>query len=164
MKKEYYGNKAMRLVLNYIKSILDNMQSDIDGKAPESHGVHVEYSDDMPSADGVASAGSASTVSRSDHVHPIIGTASSASDGLMSASDKDKLDNIEENSNNYVLPTASSTNLGGVTTTSAVTSTSNYEPCPIVDGVPYYRTGSEDLEELTDEEIDALCTEILGYP
>lgn len=164
MKKEFYGNTSMRLVLNYIKAILDNMQNDINCKASESHGVHVEYSDNAPSADGVASAGSASTVSRSDHVHPLVGVASSTSDGLMSASDKEKLDSVEENSNNYVLPTASSTELGGVTTISTVTSTSDYEPCPIIDGVPYYHAGSADMEELTDEEIDAICTEVLGYP
>lgn len=40
--------------------------------------------------------------------------------------------------NNYSLPTASST-LGGVKTTSTVTSTSGLTACPIIAGVPYYK-------------------------
>ena len=39
----------------------------------------------------------------------------------------------------YTLPTASSTTLGGVKTTSAVTSTAGLTPCPIISGVPYYK-------------------------
>lgn len=40
------------------------------GAAPETHGTHVSYGTSAPVKDGTASAGSASTVSRSDHVHP----------------------------------------------------------------------------------------------
>ena len=64
--------------------------------------------------------------------------ASQDANGLMSKEDKIKLDNIEANANNYVLPTASST-LGGVKTTSTVTSTSGLTACPIISGVPYYK-------------------------
>lgn len=39
----------------------------------------------------------------------------------------------------YTLPTASSSTLGGVKTTSAVTSTTGLTPCPIISGVPYYK-------------------------
>lgn len=39
----------------------------------------------------------------------------------------------------YSLPTASSSVLGGVKTTSTVTNTSGYTACPIVNGVPYYK-------------------------
>ena len=58
----------------------------------------------------------------------------------MSAADKTKLDGIAEGANNYTytLPTASST-LGGVKTTSTVTSTSGLTACPIIGGVPYYK-------------------------
>lgn len=41
------------------------------GAAASSHGTHVSYSTTAPAANGTASAGSASTVSRSDHVHPL---------------------------------------------------------------------------------------------
>ncbi len=39
----------------------------------------------------------------------------------------------------YTLPTASSSTLGGVKTTSTVTSSSGYTACPIISGVPYYK-------------------------
>ena len=59
--------------------------------------------------------------------------------GLLSASDKKKLDSIESGANAYTLPTASSSTLGGVKTTSTVTSTSGLTACPIISGVPYYK-------------------------
>lgn len=52
--------------------------------------------------------------------------------------EKNKLAGIAENANNYTLPTASST-LGGVKTTSTVTSTTGLTATPIIDGVPYYK-------------------------
>lgn len=47
--------------------------------------------------------------------------------------------------NSYSLPTASST-LGGVKTTSTVTSTSGYTACPIISGVPYYKDTNTDTK------------------
>lgn len=44
--------------------------------APKSHGTHVTYGTSAPKANGTASAGSASSVSRSDHVHPAQTTVS----------------------------------------------------------------------------------------
>lgn len=40
------------------------------GAAAASHGTHVTYGTSAPAKDGTASAGSAASVSRSDHVHP----------------------------------------------------------------------------------------------
>lgn len=65
--------------------------------------------------------------------------ATQSSNGLLSSNDKVKLDGISEGANKYVLPTASSTTLGGVKTTSNVTSNSGYTACPIISGVPYYK-------------------------
>lgn len=45
----------------------------------------------------------------------------------------------------YTLPTASSSTLGGVKTTSTVTSTSGYTACPIISGVPYYKNSTYSL-------------------
>ena len=39
----------------------------------------------------------------------------------------------------YTLPTAGKNQLGGVKTTSSVTSTAGHSACPIIDGVPYYQ-------------------------
>lgn len=61
--------------------------------------------------------------------------------GLMSSADKTKLDGIATGANKYVLPTASSTTLGGVKSGSSVTSTSGLTACPIIGGVPYYGGG-----------------------
>lgn len=51
-------------------SDVTGLQSALDGKAAASHGTHVSYSTTAPVMDGTASAGSASTVARSDHTHP----------------------------------------------------------------------------------------------
>lgn len=59
-------------------------------------------------------------------------------DGLMSSEDKTKLDGIAAGANKYTLPTAGSS-LGGVKTTSKVTSTSGLTAVPIISGVPYYK-------------------------
>ena len=71
-----------------------------------------------------------------NHTHSVA-TASAA--GYMSAADKSKLDGIATGANKYSLPTASSSTLGGVKTTSTVTSTSGLTACPIISGVPYYK-------------------------
>lgn len=57
--------------------------------------------------------------------------------GITNAYTKTEVDNAINNSK-YTLPTASST-LGGVKTTSTVTSTSGLTACPIISGVPYYK-------------------------
>ena len=65
--------------------------------------------------------------------------ASGSTNGLMSSTDKTKLDGIATGANKYVLPTAELNALGGVKTTSQVTSSSGYTACPIIGGVPYYK-------------------------
>lgn len=52
--------------------------------------------------------------------------------------EKSKLAGIAKDANNYTLPVASST-LGGVKTTSTVTSTTGLTATPIINGVPYYK-------------------------
>ena len=64
--------------------------------------------------------------------------ATTSANGLMSSTDKSKLDGIAANANNYTLP-AATTVLGGVKTTSTVTSTSGLTACPIIDGTVYYK-------------------------
>ena len=53
--------------------------------------------------------------------------------------EKTKLAGIEEGANKYTLPTAAKDTLGGVKTTSTVTSASGYTATPIISGVPYYK-------------------------
>ena len=84
------------------------------------------------------------------------GNASTTAAGLMSAADKEKLDGIAAGANKYTLPTASST-LGGVKTTSTVTSTSGLTACPIISGVPYYKDTTYSLSSFN---ITATATEL----
>lgn len=57
-------------------SDITSLQAALDGKAASSHGTHVTYSTTAPKANGAASVGAATTVSRSDHVHPLQTTVS----------------------------------------------------------------------------------------
>lgn len=53
---------------------------------------------------------------------------STSANGLMSSTDKQKLDSIEENANNYILPTATDSVLGGVkSSTTGTTSGKDYK-------------------------------------
>lgn len=61
---------------NHVISNVDGLQSALDGKAASSHGTHVSYGTTAPKANGTAAVGTASTVSRSDHVHPLQTTVS----------------------------------------------------------------------------------------
>lgn len=109
------------------KSDLDALTTTVNGKANSSHTHTIANITNLQSTlDGKAASG---------HTH---GEATATAAGLMSASDKAKLNGIANGANAYTLPTASST-LGGVKTTSTVTSTSGYTACPIIGGVPYYK-------------------------
>ena len=60
----------------YVSDITNNLQTQLNGKAESSHGTHVSFTTTAPKAAGAAAAGSATTVSRSDHVHPAQTTVS----------------------------------------------------------------------------------------
>lgn len=48
----------------------------LNGKAPTNHGTHVTFTTTTPAANGTASVGTASSVARSDHIHPKGGATS----------------------------------------------------------------------------------------
>ena len=56
--------------LNYCGGVTSNIQTQLNGKAASSHGTHVTYGTSA-TALGTSAAGSATTVSRSDHVHAL---------------------------------------------------------------------------------------------
>lgn len=56
--------------LGYLDGVTSAIQTQLNAKAASSHGTHVSYGTSA-SALGTSSAGSASTVSRSDHVHAL---------------------------------------------------------------------------------------------
>jgi hypothetical protein len=78
----------------------ENLEGDVDGTlnvpaaTADKLGVS-SPSDANPAADGIAAPGTATTYSRSDHVHPITPDATTSARGLMSADDKTKLDGVE---------------------------------------------------------------------
>lgn len=57
--------------LKYLDGVTSNVQTQLDGKAAMSHGSHVVFDTSVPAMNGTATPGTATTVSRSDHVHPI---------------------------------------------------------------------------------------------
>lgn len=67
--KTEVNNKSDKTHTHSISDIT-NLQTTLNNKASTSHGTHVSYSTTSPVMDGTASAGSASTVARSDHKHP----------------------------------------------------------------------------------------------
>ena len=69
-------NGANKATFNGGAAATVNITPDAIGAAAKSHGTHVTYGTSAPKANGTASAGSASSVSRSDHVHPAQTTVS----------------------------------------------------------------------------------------
>ena len=80
--KDSSGNDQLFYPVTKLGNV-NGLQSALDGKAASSHGTHVSYSTTAPVVAGTASAGSAATVARSDHVHPaqtsVSGNAGTAS-------------------------------------------------------------------------------------
>lgn len=65
--------------------------------------------------------------------------ATTSANGLMSSTDKSKLDGVQANANNYSLPQAGYNSLGGVKSGSNVSDNTGYTPAPIIAGIPYYK-------------------------
>lgn len=59
------------ITFDQLQSAMTKVKSALDGKAASSHGTHVSYGTSATAVGASASAGSASTVSRSDHVHSL---------------------------------------------------------------------------------------------
>lgn len=87
----------------YTKTQVDTSLS---GKANTSHGTHVSYGTSATTVGATSSAGTASTVSRSDHVHSLPTASSSTLGGVKIGS------NISISSGAISVPTASGTQAG----------------------------------------------------
>ena len=117
---------------------LSDMQTDITtlqtGKADINH-THTDYAPVNHSHPGYATEEYVDT-HINGKVDKVDGKELSSND--YTDAEKTKLAGIATGANNYTLPTAGSS-LGGVKTTSTVSSNSGYTACPIIGGVPYYK-------------------------
>lgn len=64
------GVTATTAEINFLDGVTSNIQTQLDGKAPSSHGTHVTYATAVPLVAGTAAVGTAANVARGDHVHP----------------------------------------------------------------------------------------------
>ena len=99
------GLTATVAELNYCDGVTSAIQTQLNGKAASSHTHAISDVTDLQTTLN----GKASTA-----------VASASSNGLMSSTDKTKLDGIAANANNYTLPNASTSTRGGVLQGTAV--------------------------------------------
>lgn len=112
------------------KTKIDNLNDTVFGNADKNITSLVDLVGESPVQEQISSA-------VADRVVNVPGKGLSTED--YTTAEKTKLANIEQYANNYELPTAAKDVIGGVTTTSTVTSKSNHTACPIIDGIPYYK-------------------------
>lgn len=94
---------------NHVISNVDGLQDALDGKAASSHGTHVTYSTTAPVMNGTASVGSATTVSRSDHVHPTDTSRAAASHEHSAYVNQNAFSNVAVGSTTIVADTTTDT-------------------------------------------------------
>ena len=58
------------ITFDQLQSSMTKIKSELNKKANNNHGTHVEYYDESPKVAGTLTAGSSSKLSRGDHVHP----------------------------------------------------------------------------------------------
>ena len=58
------------ITFDQLHSSMTKVKNELDKKANNNHGTHVEYYDENPKVAGTTTAGSSSKLSRGDHVHP----------------------------------------------------------------------------------------------
>jgi hypothetical protein len=103
--------KGLTTVWAAIKNTFTS-KSDADGKYAKKSNIVSDLTFDQRGSDLFL----AVTYGDDVHVSVFVPTASSSSPGVMSNTDKAKLDGIASGANNYSLPTASATTLGGIKT------------------------------------------------
>lgn len=107
-------------------------------------------------------AGDHINISSSNVISATYDVATSSDPGLMSTSDKTKLDGIESGANNYELPTASASNLGGVKVGSGLSI--NVEGALSADTIPEATTTTSGLMSATDKtKLDSVETGANAY-
>ena len=103
---------------NKLDSIQENAEVNVpaDWNAPQGNVGHIANKPTIPSGNQIIdwTKDQTETIHSSNYTNTTYNVATVTENGLMSAGDKTKLDGIEENANDYVLPIANSITLGGV--------------------------------------------------
>lgn len=130
----YYDMNLNECLTTHIEDMETDIASLQTEKANINH-THTEYATIDHTHTGYATEGYVDTYIN-EKVDKVAGKELSSND--YTDAEKTKLAGIATGANKYTLPTAGS-NLGGVKTTSTVSSNSGYIACPIIGGVPYYK-------------------------
>ena len=147
---------------NHTVANVAGLQGILDDKAPSSH-THSNYVNQNAFSNVVVGATTMAADTSTDTLTLVAGSnvtltpdaendkitiaakdttyeaASTSANGLMTSAMVTKLNGIADGANKYVLPAAAKDVLGGVKTSSEVTSASGYTACPIIAGIPYYK-------------------------
>lgn len=139
----YYDTNANECLTTHIEDMETDISSLQTGKANTNH-IHTEYSPIDHTHTGYVTEEYVNT-HINGKVDKVDGKELSSND--YTDAERTKLAGIATGANNYTLPTAGST-LGGVKTTSTVSSNSGYTACPIIGGVPYYKDTNTTYDSL----------------
>lgn len=130
----YYDTNVNECLTTHIEGMESGIASLQTGKANTNH-THTEYAPIAHTHTEYATEEYVDTHVNSK-VDKVDGKELSSND--YTDAEKTKLAGIATGANKYTLPTAGFS-LGGVKTTSTVSSNSGYTACPIIGGVPYYK-------------------------
>lgn len=130
----YYDTNVNECLTTHIEGMESGIASLQTGKANTNH-THTEYAPIAHTHTEYATEEYVDTHVNSK-VDKVDGKELSSND--YTDAEKTKLAGIATGANKYTLPTAGFS-LGGVKTTSTISSNSGYTACPIIGGVPYYK-------------------------
>ena len=106
MAKKYLGESGLTALINKMLAKINDLITRVVSLESNPAQVQSDWNE--------SSSSSKAYIKNKPTIPTVPGTATQSSNGLLSAADKKKLDEIESNANNYVLPEASDTVLGGV--------------------------------------------------
>ena len=130
--------------INYLDGVTSGIQAQLDSKAASNHGNHVPATQTANNAKFLRNDNTWQTVTpanigaaaASHGTHVSYGSSATAVGTTTSAG---TAATVSRSDHVHSLPVASSTVIGGVKTSSTVTSTSGLTATPIIDGIPYYK-------------------------
>ena len=141
---EYGNNTTQIATTEFVQTAVKEGLADLVDGAPDTMDTLKEVSDAIKAHKDVTDALNAAIGNKVDKV-----TGKGLSTNDFTDEYRDKLDGIAEGGSDYILPVASNTTLGGVKTTSNVSSSTGLTACPIIEGVPYYKDAGSNIDAAT---------------